>query len=156
VVIRARPIVTLSNIRGVNMSSLGIYPGSFNPWHEGHEDILKKALLIFDKIIILQGHNPNKIESKDNEFLKMCENYPNVETGFFSGLLAEAVKDIKPSGIIRGLRNGYDLEYEINMQYWNEDLGVICPFVYFITDRKYGHISSSAIRELKGFKKRKV
>lgn len=47
------------------MVRVGIYPGSFNPWHDGHQDILNKALRIFDKIIVLQGHNPSKPEAKD-------------------------------------------------------------------------------------------
>lgn len=128
---------------------IAIYPGSFNPWHEGHEDVLKKALKVFDKVIILQGHNPNKPVAKDKAFFSVYNRFKNVECGFFSGLLAESIKNIQPCAIIRGLRNGYDLEYEINLQYWNEDLGVDIPTVYFITDRKYGHISSKAIRELK-------
>ena len=115
------------------MATLGLYPGSFNPWHAGHEDILLKALRIFDKVLILQGHNPAKPVAKNKDFLLAATRHERVEAGVFFGLLADTVRDIKPDGIIRGLRNGYDLEYEINNQYWNEDLGVIVPFVYFIT-----------------------
>ena len=132
------------------MGTLGIYPGSFNPWHEGHEDILEKALQVFDNILILQGHNPKKPTSKDKGFLDITRE--RVTTGFFNGLLVHAVKDLNATAVIRGLRNGHDLEYEINNQYWNEDLGLNIPFVYFITDRKYGHISSSAIRDLNKIK----
>ena len=53
------------------------------------------------------------------------------------------------TGIIRGLRNGNDLQYEMNQQYWNEDVGVKIPFTYFITDRSLAHVSSSAIRSVK-------
>lgn len=130
-------------------SKIAIYPGSFNPWHEGHEDILQKALEVFDMVVVLQGHNPKKPQVKDKSFLLEATKSPNVEAGFFNGLLVDAIHSIKPDAIIRGLRNGYDLEYEINLQYWNEDLGIKVPFVYFVTDRKYGHISSSAIRELR-------
>lgn len=135
------------------MAGLGIYPGSFNPWHDGHMDILQKSLKVFDRVLVLQGHNPSKSEAKDKSFMTALKDVPRVEVGFFSGLLANTVKELKPDGIIRGLRDGYDLEYEINLQYWNEDLGVTCPFVYFVTDRKFGHISSSAIRELKSLSK---
>ena len=131
-----------------------IYAGSFNPWHQGHEDILKKALQIFDKIYILQGHNPKKPECKDKSFLQICHKYQEkVEAGMFNGLLADIIKEIKPNALIRGLRNGYDLEYEANLQYWNEDLGVECPVIYFLCDRTLSHISSSAIRELNELKK---
>lgn len=135
------------------MVKLAIYAGSFNPWHQGHEDILIKALKVFDKVLVLQGHNPNKLESKDKSFLEISKRFENVETGMFKGLLADVVKEIKPNALIRGLRNGYDLEYEANLQYWNEDLGIKCPTVYFLCDRTLSHISSSAIRELNQFRK---
>lgn len=132
------------------VSKIAIYPGSFNPWHEGHEDILQKALKVFDSVVILQGTNTKKLIPKDKKFLSACSRYgERVTGGFFKGMLVDAINDI-PSicAVIRGLRSGYDLEYEMNLQYWNEDLGLSVPVVYFITDRQYGHISSSAIREM--------
>ena len=127
---------------------IGLYAGSFNPWHKGHEDILNKALKIFDKIIVLQAHDINYLKIKDRSFLEVGKKYSNVETGFFKGLLVDTIKDLKPTALIRGLRNGHDLQYETNLQYWNEDLGMECPVMYFICDRQYSHISSSSIREL--------
>jgi phosphopantetheine adenylyltransferase len=102
-----------------------IYPGSFNPWHAGHQDILDKAKKVFDQVdIVTYG--------KD-----------------FTCLLSLYLKDKDYCAIVRGLRSGYDLQYEQNQQYWYEDLGITIPVVYFITDRKLGHISSSAIRAIK-------
>jgi len=128
---------------------LGIYPGSFNPFHKGHEDILVKALKIFDKVIILQSKNQAGL---NKDFLKIAIKYDNVECGFFKGLLVDVVKQLKPTAIIRGLRNGYDLQYETNLQYNNEDLGIDIPFVCFICNRNNSHISSSSIREILSFK----
>lgn len=132
-----------------------LYAGSFNPWHDGHADILKKALKLFDIVYVMQGHNPNKIAVKDKSFLWKATaiDEVRVETGMFNGLLSNVVKTLKPDALIRGLRNGHDLQYEMNLQYWNEDLGVDCPIVYFVCDRKLSHISSSAIRELESLKK---
>ncbi len=133
-------------------NKVAVYPGSFNPWHEGHEDVLKKALAIFDKVIVLQYHNPKNPEVKDKSFMGIYQKFTRVEGGFFSGKLVDAVTDIKADAVIRGLRNGYDLDYEAKLQYWNEDLGLKVPVIYFLTDRRYTHISSTAVRELKALK----
>lgn len=151
--IRTRPTYSHTNLYRYNMgATVAIYPGSFNPWHQGHEDVLKKALAIFDKVVVLQFSSSQE-KAKDRSFMQLYERYgERIEAGFFGGLLADCLKDFKVDAIIRGLRNGNDLEYEINLQYWNEDLGIDIPFVYFITDRKYSHISSSAIREVRDIK----
>ncbi len=127
---------------------IALYPGSFNPWHKGHEDILKKALQVFDKVVVLQGHNLSKVEVKDKSFLSAVSKFERADAGFFVGLLVDVIKDGLFCAVIRGLRNGHDLQYETNNQYWNEDLGCNIPFVYFVCDRTYSHVSSSSIREL--------
>lgn len=141
-----------------------IFAGSFNPWHCGHDDILEKALNVFDRVIVAIGVNPEK-----SEFVNHCPQefkdsfiqqrfYERVEVCNYSGLLVDEIKRQKKEGInivafVRGLRNGNDLQYETNLQYWNEDLGIEVPTVYFITDRKHGHISSSSIRQIMNIKK---
>ena len=71
----------------------------------------------------------------------------------FEGLLVDYATEKKANGIIRGLRNGHDLQYETNLLYWNEDLGLSCPIVYFICDRSLSHISSSMVKEVNKLKK---
>lgn len=125
---------------------VGIYPGSFNPWHSGHQDILEKALQVFDKIVIAIGQNPSKSDlSWDLTYLQK-QNTTNIEKVEFSGFLNDIVKRYNGIAIIRGLRNGQDFEFEKAQQYWNEDLGITIPTIYFVSDRKLVHISSSAIR----------
>jgi pantetheine-phosphate adenylyltransferase len=133
---------------------MAIYPGSFNPWHEGHEDVLNKALLIFDKVILSQGLNPDKPDDKELFPAHLHEKYGDkIAMTWSSGLLVEQLKALPVCAVIKGLRNATDLEYEKTQQYWNEDLGIEIPTVYIITDRKYSHISSSAIRQVRKFKK---
>jgi pantetheine-phosphate adenylyltransferase len=136
---------------------VAIYPGSFNPWHEGHQDILNKALSVFDKVIIAQGINPGKEPPVSIEGFSCRVSLiasERVDIKYFEGFLHEFIKTLDDpiTAVIRGLRNGNDLQYEQNQQYWYEDLGLHIPIVYFITDRRLGHISSSAIRAINGLK----
>lgn len=145
---------------------VGMYPGSFNPWHKGHTDILLKALKVFDKIIVCKMVNPEKAAeakmvdlqalslqvAKDipEELHKRVVFHMTVETLVETSKQSFYTNFIKvyPTAIIRGLRNGMDLEYEMNQQYWNEDLGLEIPWLLFITDRGLAHVSSSAIRNV--------
>lgn len=134
---------------------IAVYPGSFNPWHDGHEDILRKSLKVFDQVIIAVGQNPEKsVQSAValQELAKAFDNHKRVGVMPFSGLLKYFIEEVGASAIIRGIRNGQDLEYERSQQYWNEDLGIKIPTVYFISDRKLIHISSSAIRAVEKIK----
>jgi len=140
---------------------IAIYPGSFNPFHEGHADIVSQALKVFDHVRILQCYNPNKsIAEYDltKGVGKFIDSGPNgkVSIDHCNWLLRDYVDtnpnalqlDEKPCAIIRGLRNGQDLEGDRAWQYWNQDLGIKIPFMYFICRRELIHYSSSAIREI--------
>lgn len=142
---------------------IAIYPGSFNPWHEGHTDVLLKALKIADTVYVAIGVNPDKesFDDSSNRIIaieraieKAIGKGPayRVEVHLFSGLLANYVNKYSGDAVIRGLRNGQDFEFEKIQQYWNEDLGIKVPTLYVITDRKLSHISSSAIRAVKKIK----
>jgi pantetheine-phosphate adenylyltransferase len=127
---------------------LAIFPGSFNPWHEGHEDILKKALMIFDVVYIMQGHHPDKLVVKDKSFMELKDKYGDrVECGFFNGNLPDINFIREVSAIIRGLRDYMDLSYERYIQYVYEDLGLKIPVVCFIADRNLQYVRSSDIRK---------
>lgn len=144
---------------------VAIYPGSFNPWHEGHTDVLAKALKVFNIVYVAIGINPAKDSKPAHERVQEVgraieaalgrgQSY-SVEVHSFSGLLVDYVKETKPNAIVRGLRNASDLEFERNQQYFNEDLGITVPTLYLVTDRKLSHISSSAIRMVDFFKRSK-
>ncbi len=128
-----------------------LYPGSFNPFHKGHRDIFDKASKLGTVILAKYGKN-YEIKQNWNDLIadKYIFSGDNPITVYgFKNLLVDLVKKIKPDAIIRGLRNGSDLQYEMNMQYWNEDLGIKIPTIYFICDRSLSHISSSIIRNIK-------
>lgn len=137
-----------------------VYPGTFNPWHQGHDEVLAVALKLFDKIIIAVGQNPykplndadiKKIRSDAMNTVDPETDYPRVSVTFFDGLFVDFIDRLKGEGtevnaVIRGMRNTTDFESERTQQYWNEDLGLYIPTMYVIANRYTTHISSSAIR----------
>jgi len=104
-----------------------LYPGSFNPWHEGHEDIYQQAKKVFDEVHILTVTK---------------------ETGLLSDYLAKNPYD----AIVRGLRNILDFEYERSLKTWYESYGIKIPIVFFVCDPKNAHLSSTIIRSIRGLK----
>ena len=137
---------------------IGIYTGSFNPFHRGHIDVLLKASKVFDKIIVARGSNPLKECSRavlnlaNHSIFKIV----NAEVIEYEGLLADYLatrNDI--CAIIKGLRNSEDFEYEKVQQYYNEDLEINLPVIYFIADRSVQHISGSGERMLAKLKRSK-
>lgn len=134
---------------------IAIYPGSFNPWHEGHTDVLAKACQVFDRVVIAQGVNPDKNLSERERIPAeiLAKFHPHVTTAAFKGLFVDFLKGREYHAVIKGLRNIQDFEYEKTQQYWNEDLGQLIPVFYVIADRKLVHISSSALRMINGIKK---
>lgn len=137
------------------MKKLAVYPGTFNPWHDGHRDVLKNALKVFDQVIIAVGINPEKRIQASTSVLEIAKEYESdtrITVVSFSTLLKDFAQQAGATAIVRGLRNGQDFELEKTQQYWNEDLGCKIPTAYFISDRNLVHISSSAIRAVEKFK----
>ena len=134
---------------------LGIYAGSFNPFHVGHLDILRQAQAVFDQVIIAVGKNPLK-DGNEKEPLPIgnpaLQGATIVE---FSGLLSDYLNQLEFDNeyyevfLVRGLRNVDDLQYEQNQLQFIEEMYPSIKAVFFICDRKFGHISSSALRALR-------
>ena len=108
---------------------VGFYAGSFDPFTIGHLNLVKKASLLFDKVIVGMGVNPkktrtfNKMEMKDaiNELFKN-EGLNNCECIIYEGLTVDAAKEYNTTYLIRGIRNGMDYDFEENLALVNEEI----------------------------------
>lgn len=146
------------------MKTIALYPGSFNPFHIGHLNIVKKAEKIFGKgnVIVAMGINPDKVSSDKDIYTKQVEasskmlsDKIGVEVVSYSNFLHQLVESYESQGynviIIRGLRNGADLDYEVNQMRFIKDFKKDVNVVYITCDQEFEHISSSAIRKISQF-----
>ena len=135
------------------MKKIAVFAGSFDPFTLGHEEVIKKTLPLFDKIIIGVGNNINKKylfskEKRTNWIKRIYINNKKIEVKKFKGLTVNFCKREKASYILRGLRNSNDLIFEKEIQETNDILNYNIKTIYIISSSKTSHISSSIIRDL--------
>jgi len=133
---------------------IALFPGSFDPFTKGHEDIVLRGLQLFDEIIIAIGYNSQKnsryfpIELMIDRIEKTFENYPNIRVLTYSELTAGLAKKHGATFLLRGLRNTTDFEYENSISQVNRKLYSELESVFLITSPQLTWISSSIIREV--------
>ncbi|PIP14341.1 MAG: pantetheine-phosphate adenylyltransferase [bacterium (Candidatus Stahlbacteria) CG23_combo_of_CG06-09_8_20_14_all_34_7] len=130
-----------------------IYPGTFDPITNGHLDILKRGLNLFEKVTVLISCHPWKetlltIEDRMEVTEKVTHRLGNVKVESYSGLLVNYIKKNKVNAVIRGLRAVSDFEYEFQMALTNREMNRDFETIFFMTDMKYMYLSSSMIKEL--------
>src|SRR6187551_173305 len=133
---------------------IALFPGSFDPFTKGHEDIVLRGLQLFDEIIIGIGYNSQKsnryfeIDLMMGYINKTFEKYPNITVTTFSELTAEFARKNGAKFLLRGLRNTTDFEYENSISQVNRKLYPEMESVFLITAPQLAWISSSIIREV--------
>jgi pantetheine-phosphate adenylyltransferase len=131
---------------------VAVYPGSFDPITNGHLEILKRALNIFDKVIMLVAVNPNKKSRFNAEdrvnMIKEAVNDPRVEVDSYEGLTVEYAKKHNASHLIRGLRAVTDFEYEFSLASANDFIDSSVDTVFLMSKAEKSFINSSMIMEL--------
>ena len=134
------------------MNKIAVYPGSFDPITNGHVDIIKRGLRVFDELIVLIAYNPNKktlfsVEERVEMIQEVIRDFKNVRVDSFDGLLVEYVKVAGANVILRGLRALSDFEYEFQLALINRRLNRDVETVFLMTGYKWFYTSSTIINE---------
>lgn len=132
---------------------IAVFPGSFDPYTIAHHDLIERALGLFDKIYVAIGINSSKVgmmdvESRKTAISNLYANNPKIEVTFYQGLTIDFCRQIGATVILRGLRNGTDLDYENIIAQNNL---ILAPEIesYFLVSRSgKAHISSTIVRDI--------
>ena len=135
------------------MSTLAVYPGSFDPLTNGHVDIIERGARLFDQIIVAILINAEKSPLFSmNERVEIAravfKHLPNVEVDTFHGLLVDYVERRRAQVIVRGLRAVSDFEFEFQMALMNQRLKPRIETVFMMPAEQYTYISSRLIKEV--------
>jgi pantetheine-phosphate adenylyltransferase len=135
------------------MKKTAIFPGSFDPFTKGHEDIVLRSLTLFDEIIIAIGKNTSKtryipIEKMTLKIEEVFKDKNNVKVISYEGLTANFAKSMQAKFLIRGIRNTTDFEYESGIAQANKYLWNELETLFLVTSPSLASISSSIIRDI--------
>ena len=130
-----------------------VYPGTFDPITKGHIDIVRRALRLFDRVIVAVAANPGKqpvfsLEQRCEMARDALNGMSGVEVTGFSGLLADFAKEQNAQVLLRGLRAVSDFEHEFQLASMNRKLSPQLETMFLTPAEEYAYVSSSLVREI--------
>ncbi|ACI20782.1 MULTISPECIES: pantetheine-phosphate adenylyltransferase [Thermodesulfovibrio] len=139
------------------MTKTGVYPGTFDPITNGHLDVIKRALKIFDELIVAVAMSSYKktpiftVEERVHFIAQTTKDLKNLKVEVFDGLLVNFIKEKKAVAIVRGLRAVSDYEFELQLAHANRRLFRDIETVFLMPSEEYSFLSSSLVKEIAYF-----
>lgn len=135
------------------MKKIALFPGSFDPITKGHEAIVKRALGLFDEIIVAIGNNTGKtncfsLEKRKQWIEQVFANEPKVAVQNYSGLTVDFCKKVKATFILRGLRTAADFEFEKTIAQMNKAMAKDIETIFILTTPELSAINSTILRDI--------
>jgi pantetheine-phosphate adenylyltransferase len=135
---------------------VAVYTGSFDPFHFGHDDIVRRASLLFDSVVVGIGINPEKnplftADERRAAIEEILADVANVRVAAFEGLTVNFAREHGAKVLLRGIRALADVEYEFTMSLTNSNLDPQLETVFLMAHREFSHLSSSLIRQIAKF-----
>jgi len=135
------------------MEKIAVFPGSFDPFTVGHEDIVLRGLGIFDKIIVAIGVHSSKqplfkIEARVKMINQIFNNYDRVKADSFEGLTVVYCKKVKATHMLRGIRTASDFEYEWGIAQINKHMLPAVESIFLLTTPEHTPVNSTIIRDI--------
>jgi pantetheine-phosphate adenylyltransferase len=135
------------------MGSRAMYPGTFDPFTNGHNDLVRRACRIFDRVVIAIAANPGKapaftLEQRVELTRRVLADVPNVEVTGYKGLTVDFARDNGLNVIVRGLRAVSDFEFEFQLATMSRHLNGAVETVFLTPTEQFNFISSTLIREI--------
>jgi pantetheine-phosphate adenylyltransferase len=138
------------------MGHTAIYPGTFDPVTNGHIDLIRRGLEIFDNLIVAVSNNPEKsplfsLADRKRMVHEVSKDLGNVKIDSFDNLLIQYARENNVNVIIRGLRAVSDFEYEYQMALMNRNMDSSIETVFMVPSEQYSFVSSRLIKEVASF-----